>query len=400
MTAIPLSAIRTDGGTQPRAELNFVTIADYADDMREGAIFPPVVVFYDGADYWLADGFHRLSAAQQIGAVEIAADVRQGTIEDARWFSYGVNKDHGLRRTNEDKRRAVEAALAHPYHARYSNREIARHCGVDEGTVRRHRDVSAEIPQIDTSRLVNRNGTTYEMNVSAIGQRPADPLPFIPTAADYADPLGDDEPWTPSHTPQPAGVSPLFAGASVEWYTPRSYIEAAHTVMGGIDLDPASNQQAQERIGATVWYGLDHPDPDSRDGLAGEWYGRVWLNPPYGAQGARAVAATWAEQLIREYDAGRVSQAVLLVNAVIDSKWFDPLWRFPICLTNHRIRFDLPADAPTDANTSPIIGSAFVYFGPNVAAFVNEFSRFGAVVARLGTDGGEVVIDVEAADVR
>jgi hypothetical protein len=59
----------------------------------------------------------------------------QGTLEDAQWYSFGTNKDHGLRRTNEDKARAVKAALAHPNGAAKSDHQIAKHVGVDVKTV-------------------------------------------------------------------------------------------------------------------------------------------------------------------------------------------------------------------------------------------------------------------------
>ena len=86
-----LEQIRTDGGTQPRAQMDWTVVAEYAADMGNGATFPPVVVFYDGSKYWLADGFHRVEAAKSLGLVEIAADVRQGTLEDAKWYSYSAN---------------------------------------------------------------------------------------------------------------------------------------------------------------------------------------------------------------------------------------------------------------------------------------------------------------------
>ena len=60
--SLAINLIRLDGGTQPRAEVNGPTVADYAEDMLAGASFPPVTVFYDGAHYWLADGFHRCLA--------------------------------------------------------------------------------------------------------------------------------------------------------------------------------------------------------------------------------------------------------------------------------------------------------------------------------------------------
>jgi len=127
---LELSQIRLDGGTQPRAMYHFGIGESYAEDMAAGAVFPPVIAFYDGTDYWLADGFHRVFAAEKIEWTSIEADVRQGTLEDAQWYSYSVNQAHGLRRSNEDKNRAVEAALKHPKAADMSDRDIADHCGV------------------------------------------------------------------------------------------------------------------------------------------------------------------------------------------------------------------------------------------------------------------------------
>ena len=188
-----LEQIRTDGGTQPRAQMDWTVVAEYAADMGNGATFPPVVVFYDGSEYWLADGFHRVEAAKSLGLVEIAADVRQGTLEDAKWYSYSANKLHGLRRSNEDKRRAVEAALAHPYASRHSGEEIARHCGVSNATISRYRNSISYIVRDDEQRTVTRNGTTYTMDTANIGQRPVEPEPstgyvftwdFTPVAPD------------------------------------------------------------------------------------------------------------------------------------------------------------------------------------------------------------------------
>ena len=105
-TVLKIDAIRTDGGTQPRALIDFDAVSDYMDAMTDGVKFPPVVVFYDGTEYWLADGFHRVKAAHGADFNEIACVVHQGTREDAQWYSFSANKANGLRRTNEDIRRA------------------------------------------------------------------------------------------------------------------------------------------------------------------------------------------------------------------------------------------------------------------------------------------------------
>jgi uncharacterized ParB-like nuclease family protein len=130
MKKINIASIRIDGGTQSRVSINTDTVAEYAEAVTAGTEFPPVIVFNDGSDHWLADGFHRYHAHQQAGKVSIAADVREGTVRDAILFSLGANGTHGLRRTNADKRKAVLTVLADAEWATWSDRKIAELCGV------------------------------------------------------------------------------------------------------------------------------------------------------------------------------------------------------------------------------------------------------------------------------
>lgn len=134
-TDLLLSKIRLDGGTQPRAALNEDLIGEYAARMDAGDEFPPVVVFYDGKTYWLGDGFHRVFAAQRNKAKNIAADVRQGTLRDAVLHSVSANAGHGLRRTQDDKRRAILTLLNDPEWRKWTDRSIATKCAVDHKTV-------------------------------------------------------------------------------------------------------------------------------------------------------------------------------------------------------------------------------------------------------------------------
>lgn len=108
---IPINSLRLDGDTQSRDGVKQEIVNEYAEDMREGAVFPPVVVYDDGESKWLSEGFHRLHAARQVGAQEIEAEVRQGSKRDAQLNSMRSNATHGARRTNADKRRAVEMAF-------------------------------------------------------------------------------------------------------------------------------------------------------------------------------------------------------------------------------------------------------------------------------------------------
>jgi hypothetical protein len=85
--SLSIASLRLDGGTQPRINLNHEIVEEYAHDMQQGATFPPVIVYDDGDNQWLADGFHRLAAARTLGLTAIAAEVRQGTRRDAVLFS-------------------------------------------------------------------------------------------------------------------------------------------------------------------------------------------------------------------------------------------------------------------------------------------------------------------------
>lgn len=164
---IPISAIRLDGGTQSRALLQDSIINEYAMALEDGVTFPPVVLFYDGSDHWLADGFHRVRAYLFAGRDAIPADVRQGTRRDAILYSVGANEAHGLRRTNDDKRRAVLTLLNDAEWAKWSDREIARRCAVSNQFVS---NIRPSVNDGQMERKVERSGSTYTMNTSAIGK--------------------------------------------------------------------------------------------------------------------------------------------------------------------------------------------------------------------------------------
>lgn len=203
--------ICTDGGTQSRAQMNWLTVTDYAAEMAEGATFPPVVVFHDGAVYWLADGFHRIEAAKRLGLVDIDADVRAGSQRDALLYSVGANAKHGLRRRNEDKRRAVELLLGDAEWGQWSNREIARQCAVSESLVRQVRD-SICVLNADARRRARRGDRTYALDTTNIGKpAPVDDAP-APALLDEADEAPDEPDELPifEDAPSPAIVLPTF----------------------------------------------------------------------------------------------------------------------------------------------------------------------------------------------
>lgn len=150
-----------------------------------------------------------------------------------------------------------------------------------------------------------------------------------------------------------------------DWYTPKIYIDAVHEVMGGIDLDPASCAEANEIVKANEFY------TEENNGLEQSWYGRVFLNPPYGKLGPEFIEKFFGEPAVLE--------AIILVNSrANDASWFQPLFNGIICFTDHRIDFD----SSHKKTTSSTHGTCFIYFGPNERKFSEIFSRFGNVVRR------------------
>jgi uncharacterized ParB-like nuclease family protein len=146
MKPIKLIDIRIDGGTQTRAEISNATVEEYSEAVLEGAKFPPVDVFFDGVESWLADGFHRYHAHKRAGVTDIAATVHNGSKDDALVFALGANRANGLRRTNEDKRKCVSIALER--WPEWSDRRIAEVCGVHHTFAGKQRPAVATVATV------------------------------------------------------------------------------------------------------------------------------------------------------------------------------------------------------------------------------------------------------------
>lgn len=174
MTSIALSNITADQSAQPRSAIEVKRVTEYTEDMDRGDTFPPLVVFYDGARHWLADGFHRFYAATNAGRQQVECDVREGGLRDAVLYSCGANASHGMRRTNDDKRRAVSRLLLDEEWARWSDNEIARRCAVSHELVRTLRkEVVTTSSGSQERTFTTRHGTTATMATGGIGPKPA-----------------------------------------------------------------------------------------------------------------------------------------------------------------------------------------------------------------------------------
>lgn len=153
-----------------------------------------------------------------------------------------------------------------------------------------------------------------------------------------------------------------------EWSTPREIVEAARKVLGGIDLDPASNPCAQRVVRATSYY------TKTRSGLLQPWKGRVYCNPPY------SLAADFAKKLLVEWDAGNVTGAVyLIVSHYTNNGSFQRLLReaTAVCFPSGRIPFQVRGRTYSHHRQ----GHALFYFGAQPARFRAAFDQAGPVLS-------------------
>lgn len=174
MKKLNILNIRTDGGTQPRIELDQNLVKEYAEVMREGAVFPPVEVFHDGSTYWLVDGFHRYFALRANAITTIEAIVHTGTLREAQFYAWKVNNKHGNRLKAEDIRAIIRIMLTDEEYSKWSNVKIAKELNVSSMTVGRVRiamQEEAKKPAQTTVTYVDKHGNTTTMKTDKIKKK-------------------------------------------------------------------------------------------------------------------------------------------------------------------------------------------------------------------------------------
>lgn len=150
-----------------------------------------------------------------------------------------------------------------------------------------------------------------------------------------------------------------------EHYSPKEFMEVVMEFMGEIDTDPCSNSKESPNVPAKICYTKDD------DGLAQKWEGKVYMNPPYG-NGIN----DWAEKLVAEYQAGHCSEAIALMPARTDTRWFSVFRDSACCFIKGRLKFI--------GNSDPApFPSAAIYLGKNKDRFVKSFSEIGDIWERV-----------------
>jgi phage N-6-adenine-methyltransferase len=288
------------------------------------------------------DGHHRIRACRELGITWWPEVTRHGLSEaEKRRHARTLNL---ARRhlSGEQKRQLIADQLRETPTA--SDRNIAQDLGVDHHTVADVRQLmvaNGEFPQ--PLPRVDKNG------VIRVRPVPRSTFRMVPSGT---------------------ATSTLGSG-EVEWYTPTAILDAAREVLGGFDLDPASNAIAQQSVRAAAYYTKED------DGLSQPWRGRVWMNPPFSA----GIVDKFVAKLVHHVTAGDVTAAIMLVDNRTDTQWFHQAAGAcqRICFHRGRIRFMTPDGEP---GASPTNGSAIVYFGPEPDLFADVFGAIGIVLRR------------------
>lgn len=140
--------------------------------------------------------------------------------------------------------------------------------------------------------------------------------------------------------PQRRGLLHERAGGPTEWYTPASIFKALDIEF---DLDPCSPGSL-----VVPWVPARNHYTKVEDGLTQPWFGRVWLNPPYGVGMDR-----WLHRFVAH------GNGIALVFARTDTLWFHTYATRAdaLCFTRGRIAFVLPV---MRRNTGNAAGSGSV----------------------------------------
>ncbi len=169
----------------------------------------------------------------------------------------------------------------------------------------------------------------------------------------------------PSKLSDPNLMKIMSSSESPEWYTPEDVIARVLDLFGEIDLDPCSNSHDKPNVPAHRLYTRED------NGLNKAWYGKVYMNPPYGRE-----ISEWTEKLAEEFNKGRVEEAIALVPGRIDTAWFQPMYNHLICTIKGRLSF-------SEAESGAPFPSVAIYMGKRREAFIEAFKSVGPILERV-----------------
>lgn len=343
-----------------------------ADIMARWMVLVPVIKDEKGD---IIDGYHRVQVCDDIGLRDYPVHVVFGLSEVEKRTLARVLNAQRRQLSTEEKRECIEGQLRDT--PEKSNREIASMFGFDHKTVQDVREGlegRGEIPHVETrtDSLGRKQPAKKTRALTAKTPQQAEgALKCLElngwndgdSSTLTADEVIADTNKTLYSTSRNRSDS-LMTSNSYEWYTTPDLATRARRVLKEIDLDPCSTEEANKTVQAHNYFDKDIGGEEQ------EWYGRVWLNPPYGAD-----IGAWVEKLAVEFASGRVSQALALLPARTDTRWFQILKSYPRCFLHGRIKFD----GPGSNGNSATFPSVVVALGCDLQAFIDAFKGAGDV---------------------
>lgn len=329
---------------------------EFVVDVGANGLLQPIVTWRDA----IVDGKHRQRACDETG-VEPRYDALDASWDEPMVVMHCASLHR--RRNLDVSQRAAVALLVHDVLAPAARIGRPPKLAPRGATSGKTAQAAAKVTG-SSARSIERAQRVREASPEAFAQVKAGTLP-LKVAERVAKAAPED---------RAAVLSQLTTSTRTEaegdsWGTPPEWIALARTVMGGIDTDPASNDHAQITVQAAQYFTAQD------DGLAQEWRGRVWMNPPY----SQPLVGRFADHLLAEIDAGRVTQACVLVNNTTDTQVGQKMLSqcaaalFP----EGRVSFIVPGTSTALQGSRQ--GQMLLYFGPNIKRFVSACAGLGWV---------------------
>lgn len=176
-----------------------------------------------------------------------------------------------------------------------------------------------------------------------------------------------------------SNTAALHSSANNRWFTPKYIIDPALEVLGPVDIDPASEEDANKYIAAAKYY------TEADNGLSKRWAGTIWCNPPGGKIENKSVPLLFWSKLMETREQRWLQHAIFLAFSVEQTqtsqgKKYLPMAGFPLCIPAKRIRYELWDGTP---GPSPTHSSVIVYVPGRAnltGVFAEVFSSIGQVV--------------------
>ncbi len=148
-----------------------------------------------------------------------------------------------------------------------------------------------------------------------------------------------------------------LAGESDEWYTPKYIFDALGETF---DLDVAAPLNGPRYVPCKGWF--------SSEALEREWWGFVWMNPPFGHQKTKRA---WLKKFFEH------GNGIALVPDRTSAPWFQEYAPMAdaICFVSPKIKFERPDGS---IGEWPGTGTALLAAGKRAAKALHQ-SRLGFV---------------------